>query len=73
MWADRSRKNCGRFSIPWNAKIYRPQVSPRDRTNGRKETLQSGEAQVVADEHADDFFTKRQACLRELREMNLTR
>jgi len=39
------------------------------RTDGKK-LYNPARAQTVADEHADDFFTKRQACLRELREMN---
>ena len=30
-------------SSAWSAKIYRPEVSPRDRSNGRKGTLRSGE------------------------------
>ena len=36
----------------------------------KKKLYNPAKAQAVADEHADDFFTKRQACLRELREMN---
>ena len=43
------------------------------RVTGRteeKKLYNPAKAQAVADEHADDFFAKRQACLRELREMN---
>ena len=43
------------------------------RVTGRtdeKKLYNPAKAQAVADEHADDFFAKRRACLRELREMN---
>jgi 1,4-alpha-glucan branching enzyme len=43
------------------------------RVTGRtdeKKLYNPAKAQAVADEHADDFFAKRQGCLRELREMN---
>jgi len=43
------------------------------RVTGRtdeKKLYNPAKAQAVAAKHADDFFAKRQACLRELREMN---
>jgi 1,4-alpha-glucan branching enzyme len=43
------------------------------RVTGRteeKKLYNPAKAQAVADEHADDFFAKRQACVHELREMN---
>src|SRR6478609_3682712 len=39
-------------------KIYRPEVSPRDRTNGGKETLQSGESPGGGRRTRRRFFRK---------------
>ena len=55
----------------WSPKIHRPQISSRDRTNGRKGTLQSGEGPGGGRRTRRRFFRESaSACLRELREMN---